>query len=256
MVIFFQLHRRAVLVTTALFCGLVLFLCLVGLVIRWSGGHSVSRTLHQHSVSILPSSRGAVPSDIASWDALPAVRPAVSADYPPIPRRASSDPAAYVTAFATELFNRDYTRQRRSQLIAWAQSEDAPLRSPNYPTADWSKVLVDSLTDLTWDSAIETPIPADGPWLALQAERGRDVVSGLRISLDPQWEQKAATGYAAPDPLATVRDVSLTVTQTTSVGGHAESRRFDVALAVQLGSSPGGGYGVAATNNYVIKEVA
>lgn len=254
--IFFHLHRRAAVATTALLCGLILVLCLVGIVVRWAGGSSTPRSAKRHSALILPTPDRPVPSDVASWDARPAVRPATSAAYPPIPRRASADPAAYVTAFVTELFSRDYNRQRRSQLIAWAQSEDAPLRSTNYPTADWSKVLVDSLTDLTWDAATETPIPADGPWLALQAERGCDVVSGLHVSLDPQWEQRLATGYAAPDPLATVRDVSLTVTETTSTGGHQDSRRFDVALAVQLGSSPGGGYGVAATNNYVIKEVA
>jgi hypothetical protein len=195
-------------------------------------------------------------SDVAQWNAMPAIRPATSLAYPAIPAAVRRDATSYARAFATELFTRDYTHATRQQLIAWAQSEDAPLRSPNYPQADWTKVLVDSLTDLTWDDASDTPIPADGPWLASRSEHARDTVSDVRVELDPQWEQQIAAGYQPPDPLATARDVSLTVTRTTRVAGRSVTARFAVSLALQLGTARGGGYGVAATNNYVIRQVS
>ena len=168
---------------------------------------------------------------------------------------ARHDPTAYARAFATELFTRDYGTDRQ-QLLSWAQYEDAPLQSSNYPRADWSKVLVDSLTDLTWDDAIDTPVPADGLWLALRSERATQTVSDVKVTVDPQWEQRVAAGFQPPDPLATVRDVTLTVTQHTNTPGAAATTRYQVALALQLGTSSHGGYGVAATNNYVVKKVS
>ncbi len=107
-----------------------------------------------------------------------------------------TDPTAFAQAFATELFTRDYTTATRPELISWAQYEDSPLRSSNYPQPDWTKVLVNSLTDITWDQADDTPIPADGQWLALHAQGARDSVSNVRVVLDPQWEQGVATGYS------------------------------------------------------------
>jgi hypothetical protein len=207
------------------------------------------------SASVQPSAAPA--SDVARWNAMATVAPAVSSYYPVTPATDRGEVTAYVRAFVTELFTRDYHRATRAQLLAWVQSEDAPLRSPNYPQADWSKVLIDSLTDLTWDDAADTPIPADGPWLALRSEQARDAVSDVRIELDPQWEQQIAAGYQPPDPLATARDVSLTVTRHTVAAGRPATARFAVSLAVQLGTAAGGdGYGVAATNNYVIRQVS
>jgi hypothetical protein len=140
--------------------------------------------------------------------------------------------------------------------MEWAQHEDAPLRSPKYPSADWSKVLVDSLVDLSWDRATDTPIPADGPWLVLQSERADQLATNVTPKLDPQWETALAHGYQPNDRLATVRDVTMTVVQTFEVQGQPETRRYAVSLALQLGTSPNGGYGVATTNNYVVKEIS
>jgi hypothetical protein len=212
-------------------------------------------TAGRSATSVEPS--GSPATDVAQWNAMPAVAPVTSSNYPAIPAAGSTNPDSYAKVFATELFTRDYRTATRAQLIAWAQWEDSPLRSPNYPQADWSKVLVDSLTDLTWDDASETPIPADGPWLALRSESARDTVSDVRAELDPQWEQQIAAGYQPPDGLATVRDVSLTVTRHVVVAGRPSVSRFAVSLAVQLGTAArGAGYGVAATNNYVARQVS
>lgn len=206
--------------------------------------------------SASPSASHSFASDVTRWNARPVITPATSAAYPPIPATARRDATSYARAFATELFTRDYRAATRAQLLAWAQHEDAPLRSRNYPEADWTKVLADSLTDLTWDGAPATPIPADGPWLALRSEQARDTVTDVRVSLDAQWEQRIANGYQPPDPMATERDVSLTVTRHTTVAGRRTVTRFAVNLDLQLGTSVrGGGYGVAATNNYVTAKV-
>jgi hypothetical protein len=212
-------------------------------------------TVGQSATSVEPS--GSPATDVTQWNAMPTIAPATSSNYPAIPAAGSANPDSYAKAFATELFTRDYRTATRAQLIAWAQYEDSPLHSPNYPQADWSKVLVDSLTDLTWDDASDTPIPAGGPWLALRSESARDTVRDVRVELDPQWEQQIAAGYQPPDELATARDVSLTVTRHVVVAGRPSVSRFAVSLALQLGTAArGDGYGVAATNNYVAKQVS
>jgi hypothetical protein len=263
--------RRLALAVGGLVALLVVGL-IVAVVLHVSGGSSATAavdrtsgstlstaagtpTADQSATSVVPS--GSPATDVAHWNAMPTIAPATSSTYPAIPAAGSTNPDSYAKAFATELFTRDYRTATRSQLIAWAQWEDSPLHSPNYPQADWSKVLVDSLTDLTWDDANETPIPADGPWLALRSEAARDTVSDVRVELDPQWEQQIAAGYEPPDSLATARDVSLTVTRRVIVAGHPSVSRFAVSLALQLGTAAhGDGYGVAATNNYVAKQVS
>lgn len=251
-----HMHRRAVLVSASLLAGLLTLVIAVAVVARASGTGK-SRASHARTVptatSAAPASGAA--SDVSKWDALPAITPAISQAYPAIGNAARRDPSAYAAAFVTELFTRDYAAER-DELISWAQFEDSPLRSANYPWPDWSKVLVNSLTDLTWDDATDTPIPPVGEWLALRSERAMQSVRDVKVSLDPQWEQQIASGYQPPDPFATVRDISLTVVRRTVVSGRPTETHFAVSLALQLGTSQvAGGYGVAATNNFVIKEV-
>lgn len=258
-------HRRPLLVSGALLVGLLVLLGVVAVAMRLGGG-TPSHDAKPQPTSVTQQPRGSraeatttgapTATDVASWDAIPPVVPEASAAYPAIDAAARRDPDAFARAFAVELFTHDYGVSTRAQLISWAQYEDAPLRSPRYPSADWTKVLVDSLTDLSWDSAQDTPIQPDGPWLALRSEQARQTVGDVKVSLDPRWEQKIADGYQPPDPLATVRDVALTISQRTAVGARTAVSTFSVALDLQLGSSArGNGYGVAATNNYVIKEV-
>ena len=255
--------RRALLLGVGAVLCLPVLLFVAALVLRLSGGGPSHHTAPQPPASAAASkvpppaaSPTAPADDVASWNAIPPVTPAVSANYPAVAASARRDPDAYARAFATELFTRDYRHSTLAQLIGWVQYEDSPLQSPNYPRADWTKVLVDSLTDLTWDQALETPIPAQGEWLALRSEQAWQTVTDLKVVTDPVWEQQIAGGYQPPDALATVRDVSFTVVQRTTVSGHVRVARFAVSLALQLGTSThGGGYGTAVTNNYVIKEI-
>ena len=262
----FRYEPRRLVLGAALLVGLVVLAVVVAFIVRLTGsGRASAHTSPGHprpTVSAPPSaapsqSPTAYASDAASWDAMPGVAPAASTAFPAIPAADSDDPTAFAAAFASELFTRDYTTSTRAQLIGWAQYEDSPLQSPRYPKPDWTKVLVDSLTDLTWDQADATPIPADGPWLALQSESARETVTEVKVTLDPAWEQRINTGYQPPDPLATERDVTLTVAQRTAASGRTITTTYAVSIDLQLGTSArGSGYGVAATNNFVIKQVS
>jgi len=254
-----HMRRRALAVCAITFAMLVGLIGALAVFLHETRHSSASRTTEDagagaHRVTTAPSRPQAEATDVPEWDAKPAVVPSASTAYPAVTSDARRDPTAYARAFATELFTRNYATDRQ-ELLAWAQYEDAPLQSSNYPRADWSKVLVDSLTDLTWDDAIDTPVPAAGLWLALRSERATQTVSGLKVSVDSQWEQQVAAGFQPPDPLATVRDVTLTVVQHANTPGAAATTRYQIALALQLGTSSHGGYGVAATNNYVVNKV-
>jgi hypothetical protein len=254
-----RFRRRPLLIVAGMLVGLiVLMLALAAVMHGTTRARNAAPTSATAAGATAPEAAAppsaAPASDVASWDAIPAVAPATTTAYPPISAAARQDPSTYAAAFVQELFNRDY-RIDRQQLLAWVQSEDSPLQASNYPRADWSKFLLDSLTDLTWDEAIDTPIPADGPWLALGASGSTDTVSDVKVSLDTVWEQKIASGYQPPDQLATARDTTFTVTRHDP-RDEATTRRYSVSLVVQLGTRVDGGYGVAATNNYVVKEVS
>lgn len=255
------LHRRATLILGVLLAALIALVLAAATVLRASGGApdagAAGRESHVPSAAPTPSTErasqgGAPATDVAYWNGLASVEPATTPAYPPIPAAAQSDPGAYSKAFATELFTRDYARSSRAQLIAWAQYEDAPLRSANYPRADWSKVLVDSLTDLTWDRATQTPIPAAGPWAVLASEHAIWRVDRATSRVDPQWEQQVSDGYEPTDRLTSVWDVDLHVIQRSKLG----TSNLDLSVAVQLGTSPRGSFGVAVTNNFDLRRVS
>lgn len=249
-----HLHRRAVL-AVGMVLALVLLAGAMAVVLHASGAarHPAAATrFPQPGTSSSASSPVPTASDVGEWNGIAPVKPATSSDYPPVSDRDRRDPSIYARAFAVELFTRDY-RTNRADLLSWAQYEDSPLRSPNYPRADWSKVLVNSLTDLSWDKAADTPVPAEGPWLALGAQGAHQAVAQVSVTPDQRWEDAVAGGFQPSDPLATVRDVSMHVVRRAS--NSSEVMSFAVSLALQLGSSPRGGYGVAATNDYVVREV-
>jgi hypothetical protein len=191
---------------------------------------------------------------VASWDAIPPVVGSPSPEYPAIAGSDAADATAYAGAFAAELFTRDYSRSTRAQLLAWAQNEDSPLRAIGYPKADWTKMMLDSLTDITWEDAADTPIPSPGAWLAFQAQQVQQVASAITVTSDPTWEQLIAGGYVPPDPIAVERDVSLVLTVHRMVAGLPTTSHLSISLKLQLGSSPRRpGYAIAASNGYLVR---
>jgi hypothetical protein len=267
--ILWRYNRRGVLISVGLLVTVLVLLGGSALAVRlFDSGHRQVAQVHPSGDSSVPTAQpsgqspatgspAAIPTDVASWEAILPVSPAISSAYPAITGDAMSDPSTYAQAFATELFTRDYRHCTRDDLIRWAQWEDSPLRASNYPRSVWSKVLVNSLTDLTWDNALDTPVPAVGEWLALRSQQGRQTVSELKVSLNPVWEKYIADGNQPPDRLATVRDVSLTVTVHTVVSGKAVVSKYSVYLAFQLGSSTRhAGYAMAVSNNYAVRKVS
>lgn len=260
------LYHRAPVVIAAMTAGLIVLAGLIALVIRLSGVNS--HPSGRPEAGATASASGAptdttsgkpgttpevTPSDVASWDAIPPVAPATSPAYPAVPAAQRTQADAYVTAWITELFTRDYHAATRAQLLAWAQYESAPPSSTQYPKADMAKVLVDSLTDPTWDDAPQTPVPAAGQWLSLGAQQTTSTIADVRSQIDPDWQTQLAGGYQPPDPLSTVRDVSATVTLRTVVAGRPVTSTSSIAIKVFLGSSTrDGGYAVLATGSYTV----
>jgi hypothetical protein len=264
-----HVHRRKLVVACVVLGALFAVLALATEAVRLSGAKAASAdpSPDQSSppgsataVSSTPATGGvatggvAEASNIASWDAIAPVVASPSPEYPAIADSDAADPTAYARAFAAELFTRDYSNSTRAQLIAWAQNEDSPLRAAGYPKADWTKVLVFSLTDISWEDAADTPIPSEGAWLGLQAQHVQQVASGITVSTDPTWEQLTAGGYVPPDPMAVERDVSLVLTVHCVLAGVQTTSRLSVSLKLQLGSSPTRpGYAVAASNGYLVR---
>ena len=96
---------------------------------------------------------------IAAAAATAVPNPAYSAAYPAVAGAARDDPGAYAMAFAAELLDRDYARQSRTQLLAWAQAEEAPNTLPGVPSALAGKALVLSLVAPDLPGGSE-PVPA------------------------------------------------------------------------------------------------
>lgn len=249
-------QRQRLIVGASLIAVVLLTVEIVGGFGRRDGG-SVNVHKSAYRPATLTTARATpagAASDVESWNQLPSVDPSTGDAYPAI--GPTEDASGYVKAFATELLTRNYVHSAREDLISWAQSEDSPLRSPNYPPADWSKVLVESLTDLTWDDATMTPIPADGEWLELSSQQAWQTVSQISVSLDKTWEQYIADGNNPPDALASARDVTATVEQQAEVANTAVTTVMAVSFIVQVGSSPQhGGYAAAVVNDYQERKV-
>jgi hypothetical protein len=257
--------RRFLLIVAAGVAALAILVVGSALIIHMSRG---SRTAQQATppVTVDPdssptalASAAQTPSasiDLPSWHAIPPVPASVSAAYPRLPTSVRSQPDLYAKAWASELFAQDYVHSTRQELIQWAQYESAPAVEPGIPESIDAKVLVDSLTDPSWDGADPTPIPANGPWLSLTAQRGYTTVNDVRVQTDPDWETKIADGYTPPDRLMTMRVVSATVTLHTLVAGRAQSADTSVSIKVMLGSSPRhDGYAAMATGSYTVRAV-
>jgi hypothetical protein len=196
------------------------------------------------------------PSDIASWDAIPPVHPAVSAKYPAIIGASTRQPYSDAKAFVTELFNQDYLRPR-SELLSWAQYESVPLVTNGLPPRDEAKGLVDSLTDISWNNEPTSPVPPVGQWLSLQAQRGYLTSSNVLVTADSAWQQEVAAGHVMKDKKMMVIDATLTTTLHTTTARQATATPSTVSLKLMLGSSThGDGYGVMYVGTYVTTAVS
>ena len=182
--------------------------------------------------------------DPSAASSLPA--PADSAAYPAVPVVDRNDPAAYATAFITELVDRDYRRQSRIQLLAWAQAESAPNTLPGVPASLASRSLVMSLTA---SEAASSPVPSSARWASLAASSTSQSVAGLQTRADPDWLALISTGWEPIDPAMTM----LTVIGTLTTSGQEKPTAQPLTLVLTLASNGShAGYGAVAVDDWTV----
>jgi hypothetical protein len=190
------------------------------------------------------------PDALAASAATAVPTPADSAAYPGVPVVARNDPAAYALAFATELLDRDYARQSRAHLLAWAQAEEAPNTLPGVPAALADEALVLSLAapGLPGGSG-SSPVPSAAQWADLAQTHASQTVSGLQADVDPDWTGLVSTGWQPVDPAMTI--MAVTGTLTIDQAGQTTTQSF--ALALTLGSAASRpGYGAVAVDDWTV----
>jgi hypothetical protein len=264
-------HRRATLVVALSVAALFAAVGVAAIAVQSSGQstHRVTepsrhRSAAQPNAAVSPtpvspasgeSPSSVTPADVASWNAIAPMKAATSPDYKAITGPIADDPYKFATAFLTELFTQDY-RKPRSELLAWAQYESVPIVTNGVPRADEAKGLLDSLTDITWDSEPTAPVPPEGQWLSLQAQGGYQTVSNVRVSADSLWQQEIDAGHATPDKKMVVLDATMTATLHTYTAGKATTSSSLLAAKVMLGTSTrGDGYGAMYVGTYVVTAV-
>lgn len=182
--------------------------------------------------------------DSSALSSLPA--PADSTAYPAVREADRNDPAAYAIAFITELLDRDYRRQSRTQLLAWAQAESAPNTLPGVPASLASRSLVMSLAA---PEAASTPVPSGAQWTSLASSSTSQSVAGLESQVDPDWLALISTGWEPTDPAMTMLTVTGTLTTSSQRGPVAQS----FSLVVTLGSNGSrAGYGAVAVDDWTV----
>ena len=182
--------------------------------------------------------------DLSALSSLPA--PADSTAYPAVRVADRNDPAAYAIAFITELLDRDYRRQSRTQLLAWAQAESAPNTLPGVPASLASRSLVMSLAA---PEAASTPVPPGAQWTSLAASSTSQSVASLECQVDPDWLALISTGWEPTDPAMTMLTVTGTLTTSSQRGPVAQS----FSLVVTLGSNGSrAGYGAVAVDDWTV----
>jgi len=176
--------------------------------------------------------------------------PADSAAYPPTPIGDRSDPTAYAVAFVTELLDRDYTRQSRTQLLAWAQGEEAPNTLPGVPASVGEKALDLSLADPDLPGGPGTsPVPSPTAWGVLARAHVSQTVTGLQAQVDPDWTGLIASGWQPVDPAMTV----MAVTGVLTIRGDGPPSTQSVAVTITLGSAQlRPGYGAVAVDDWTV----
>jgi len=169
---------------------------------------------------------------------------ATSASFPPIDATDSSSPTSYALAFTQELFDVDFARSTREELLAWASYNNSPNSLVKMPAAINLKVLPASLT------INPTSVPTSEQWRRLAAARTSWRVSGLVTSVSPDWTRLLSTGWKPVDPLMVMYDVSGTLTVATP--GHAPDIKSIFFVLILGGASWHPGYGAVVVNDWTV----
>ena len=198
---------------------------------------TVDQSLVQQSVEGISVLKG------STWTA-----PGLSRHFGPIDSADVSSPSLFAMAFTQELLDINFARSTRTQLLAWADDNDAPYSLGGVPASLASRVLVVSLTAVS--SPGTSPVPSVTMWSTFAASRTTWSVSGLVVSVSPTWTQALSAGWEPVDPLMGIYDVSGVLTISTP--GH-DAVVKSVSFALTLGGAllhPG--YGAVALDNWTV----
>jgi hypothetical protein len=172
--------------------------------------------------------------------------PAVSEQFPALAASDEQDPTAYALAFCRELLSIDYRQQSRTQLLSWAEYEEAPDTLPGVPASIADKSLVGSLAYAGTAGAEATPIPTAAAWKDAASSASVQQVSGLTAAVAPDWSALVGSGWQPVDPLMTILTVTGAI-RTTATGQPANVRPFSLALTLG-GARHHSGYGSVAVS--------
>src|ERR1019366_6435538 len=128
--------------------------------------------------------------------------PATSAPFPTIDAADSSAASLYAMTFTQELLDIHFAASTRTQLLAWADYNNAPFSLGDVPESLATRVLSLSLT------TGPSPVPPATKWTQLATSRTSWSVSGLVVSVSPTWTQALSAGWQPLDPLMGIYDVS------------------------------------------------
>ena len=216
---------------------------------------SLSSRTHYHPLRVVPSptavqqsidesmtqgSRGGT----ALLERAVAVSPMTSASFPAIDTADTSSASLFAMAFTQELLDIQFVSSTRSQLLAWAQFNDAPNSLGDMPESLGAKLLLTSL------STGRPSVPSVLQWQALATSRVTWNVSGLVVSVSPTWTQALSAGWEPVDPLMGIYDVSGALTISTP--GHVAVVK-SISFALTLGGAllhPG--YGAVALDDWTV----
>lgn len=191
------------------------------------------------------------PASIAAARATSVPAPAVSKAYPAVPTVERSDPTAYAIAFATELLDTNYAGQTRTELLAWAEHEEAPNTLPGVPADVAGKALGLSLADPNLPGGSPSPVPSPAQWTTDATAGISQQVSDVQAEVDPDWTQIVSEGWEPADPLMTIETVTGNLTVTTK-GKAAPPVSFSLTLTLGSAAHVRGGYGAVAAGNWTV----
>jgi hypothetical protein len=191
------------------------------------------------------------PASIAAARATMVPGAAVSIGYPSIPTSDRSDPTAYGLAFATELLDTNYSRQSRSEEMAWAEHEEAPNTLPGVPSDVAGKALVLSLADPGLPGGTPSPTPTQAQWATDGTNQVSQLVSDLQAETDPDWTEIVSEGWQPVDPLMTIETITGTLTVTT-MGQASSPESFSLTLTLGSATHVQAGYGAVAAGDWTL----
>ncbi len=179
---------------------------------------------------------------LATAVALPSA--ATCATFPPVDAADSSSPSSYAGAFTQELLDIDFATSTRVKLLAWASFNNAPNSLASEPASINLKTLPASLTTGS------APVPPGSEWRRLGETRTHWRVSGLVVSVSPEWTELLGTGWQPIDPLMVMYDVSGTL--AVSIPDHAPTLESIFFVLTLGGASLHPGYGAVAVNDWTV----